>query len=173
MGSRPVSAIRPANTEINPVEGAQLTFSIEQPGVVAIAGRSGASKSSIVALLMKLHLPGEGQVLINDHDLAYMPSAEIRRIIGYVDHSAFLYNGTIRDNITLGRCFDGSAVTRAAEIARAAEFIERLPGKYDTAIGSRGMKLSSGERQRIALARCSSAMFRLCCSESGAESGRR
>jgi ATP-binding cassette subfamily B protein len=95
-----------------------------------------------------------GQILLDGHDIAAIPQADVRRAISYVPQEPLLFHRTLRDNITYGR--PGATpeqIAAAAHKAHATEFIDRLPAGYDTMVGERGVKLSGGQRQRIAIAR--------------------
>jgi subfamily B ATP-binding cassette protein MsbA len=121
---------------------------------VAITGENGAGKSTLVHLLMRLHEPDAGRILIDDTDIASVSLASLRGQIGVVPQHVLLFNGSVRDNIGYGRTdADEAAVEHAARLAQAHEFIAKLPQGYDTLIGDQGVRLSGGQRQRIALAR--------------------
>jgi ABC-type multidrug transport system fused ATPase/permease subunit len=130
-----------------------VSFAADNPSVVAVAGKSGTGKSTLLALILRLYQPRSGRVLLGDLDLATADPRAIRRLVGYVNQNAFLYNASITENIKLGRDITETEVLRAADVAFASEFIESLPESYRTVIGPRGLKLSNGQRQRIALAR--------------------
>ena len=121
---------------------------------IAVVGRSGSGKSTMLSLLMRFHDPSTGKITIDGHDLRKVTLASVRSQIGVVFQESFLFNTTIRENIRLGRPDAGDAEIIAA--ARAAEIhdaILALPQGYDTIAGEKGGCLSGGERQRIALAR--------------------
>ena len=121
---------------------------------VAITGENGAGKSTLMHLLMRLHEPDHGQILIDGMDIAGTSLASLRRQIGVVPQHVLLFNGSVRDNIGYGRDeADDTAIERAARLATAHNFIRMLPDGYDTLIGDQGVRLSGGQRQRIALAR--------------------
>ena len=121
---------------------------------VAIVGPNGAGKSTLGHLLMRLHEPGAGQILLDGIDTASVSLASLRQQIGVVPQHVLLFNATVRDNIAYGRAEpDQAAIEAAALAARAHEFIVNLPQGYDTLIGDRGVKLSGGQQQRLALAR--------------------
>lgn len=120
----------------------------------ALVGRSGAGKSTLANLLLRFIEPTAGRILINGLPLAAVPPDRWREYVAYVPQRPYLFAGTVYENIALGR---GGAtqreVERAATLAGAAEFIERLPRGYETQVGERGNRLSGGEAQRIAIAR--------------------
>ncbi|ADH85196.1 ABC transporter ATP-binding protein [Desulfurivibrio alkaliphilus] len=132
----------------------QIGFELRRGRVLGIVGPTGAGKSTLVKLLLRYYDPHEGEILVNDQPLPRLKLADYRRHVGYVSQDAFLFYGTVAENIRLGSPeADPAAVRQAAEIAGAAEFIEQLPEQYDTMIGERGLKLSGGQQQRISLAR--------------------
>ncbi|WP_340377070.1 thiol reductant ABC exporter subunit CydD [Streptomyces sp. SS7] len=121
---------------------------------VALVGPSGAGKSSLLALVLGLARPTAGRVLVAGHDLADLDPAWWRSTVAWVPQRPHLFDGTVADNIRLA-CPDAADadVVAAAVAANAAEFIDELPEGYRTRIGERGLRLSSGQRQRLALAR--------------------
>ncbi|MGH3765614.1 MAG: ABC transporter ATP-binding protein [Pseudonocardiaceae bacterium] len=121
---------------------------------VALVGRSGAGKTTIVSLLLRFFEFEQGRILIGERDTRELALAELRGLVGVVAQDTYLFHGSVRDNLLLGRA-DASVeqLEAAARAARAHEFICALPDGYDTVIGERGLKLSGGERQRIAIAR--------------------
>ena len=125
------------------------------PGeVVALVGPSGAGKTTLVSLLPRFWDPERGRILIDGIDVRSLTLAELRRAIAIVPQDPALFSGTIRENIAYARPGASSEdVEAAARAAHAHEFVERLPGRYETMVGERGIKLSGGQRQRIAIAR--------------------
>ncbi|MGO9245983.1 MAG: ABC transporter ATP-binding protein [Verrucomicrobiia bacterium] len=126
-----------------------------RPGeTVALVGPTGAGKSTIVNLLPRFYDVTQGQILIDGQDIREVTLESLRRQIGIVSQEAFLFNGTIRENILYGR-LDASEteMIEAAMAANCHEFIMRLPEKYDSRVGERGVKLSVGEKQRVSIAR--------------------
>jgi ATP-binding cassette, subfamily B, bacterial MsbA len=125
------------------------------PGeVVALVGPSGAGKTTLVSLLPRFWDPDRGRVLLDGIDIRSLRLADLRRTIAIVPQDPALFSGTIRENIAYAR--PGASledVEAAARAAHAHEFIERLPGGYETVVGERGIKLSGGQRQRVAIAR--------------------
>ena len=121
---------------------------------VALVGATGSGKSTLVQLLPRLYDPTRGAVLIDGTDVRDVELASLRSAIAVVDDDPFLFSATVHENIAYGRPEASRAeVERAAERARAAEFIAELPDGYDTTVGERGLTLSGGQRQRIAIAR--------------------
>jgi ATP-binding cassette subfamily B protein len=121
---------------------------------VALVGETGAGKSTVVKLLARFYDPVEGSVRVDGHDLRTLELEAYRRQLGYVPQEAFLFSGTIRDNIAYGRPAAADAeVEAAARAVGAHEFIAELPGGYLHELSERGRSLSAGQRQLIALAR--------------------
>jgi ATP-binding cassette subfamily B protein len=126
-----------------------------EPGQrVGLVGASGSGKTTLSKLLLRFVDVQEGRILIDGHDIAEVPQAELRRQVTYVPQEPLLFHRSIRDNIAYGRMdATDEQVREAARHARADEFIDRLPDGYATLVGERGTKLSGGQRQRVALAR--------------------
>jgi ABC-type multidrug transport system fused ATPase/permease subunit len=121
---------------------------------IALVGPTGAGKSTIVNLLPRFYDVTHGQILIDGHDIRDVTLESLREQIGIVSQEAFLFNGTIRENILYGRLDASKAeMMDAAKAANCHEFIMRLPEKYDSRVGERGVKLSVGEKQRVSIAR--------------------
>ncbi len=125
------------------------------PGkTVAIVGPSGAGKSTIGRLLFRFYDPQAGRVLIDGQDISRVQQTTLRAAIGIVPQDSVLFNDTIGYNIAYGRAGAGhDDVVTAAKGAAIHDFIESLPQGYDTEVGERGLKLSGGEKQRVAIAR--------------------
>jgi len=131
-----------------------LSLDIAPGEIVGIVGRSGSGKSTVARLVQRLFVPERGRVLVDGLDLALAEAGSLRRQIGVVMQENMLFNRSIRDNIALvdpGAPLE--AVTHAAKLAGAHEFITALPEGYDTLVGEHGSTLSGGQRQRIAIAR--------------------
>jgi ATP-binding cassette subfamily B protein len=125
------------------------------PGqTVALVGATGAGKSTMAKLIARFYDPTSGAVLVDGHDLRTVSSRSLRSQMGIVPQEAFLFSGTVAENIAFGRP-DASAeqIRAAADAVGAEEFIAELPSGYDTEIGERGTQLSAGQRQLIAFAR--------------------
>jgi ATP-binding cassette subfamily C protein CydD len=121
---------------------------------ITLAGPSGAGKSSLLALLLRFAEPTGGRIEVGGVDLTCVPVDEWRRQISWVPQQPYLFNTSVAANISLGQpAATPAAIARAAQAAGAAEFIEGLPGGYATEVGERGLRLSSGQRQQLALAR--------------------
>jgi ATP-binding cassette, subfamily C, bacterial CydD len=121
---------------------------------IAITGPSGAGKSSLLALLLRFAEPTAGVIEVGRHALGQIPATQWRGQLAWVPQHPHLFTASIAENIALGRPGASQGdIERAAMLAGASEFIEDLPLRYATAVGERGVRLSSGQRQRIALAR--------------------
>jgi len=121
---------------------------------LALVGSSGAGKTTLAGLVMRFHDPTSGRVALDGRDLRSITLVSLRRSVSLVSQDPILFDASIRENIAYGRPEASLEEIRlAAAQAGAHEFIEALPGKYDTRIGRRGMTLSGGQRQRIAIAR--------------------
>ncbi len=131
-----------------------VSFTVPAGHKVAVVGPSGAGKSTIARLLFRFYEVDGGAVRINGQDLREVSQDSLREAIGVVPQDTVLFNDSIYYNIAYGRP-DASAeeVHRAARLAHLEQFIEQLPAGYDTIVGERGLKLSGGEKQRIAIAR--------------------
>lgn len=120
----------------------------------AIVGSTGAGKSTVVKLLLRLYEPTSGTISIDGTDIRTLDFASLRGAMGYVGQDVFLFQGTVRENIAYGRPDATDAeVIEAARLAEAHEFVLDLPRGYDTIVGERGQKLSGGQRQRLSIAR--------------------
>ena len=125
------------------------------PGqTVALVGATGAGKSTMAKLIARFYDPTSGAVLVDGHDLREVASSSLRSQMGIVPQEAFLFSGTVAENIAFGRPdADADQIRAAAAAVGAEEFIADLPNGYDTEIGERGTQLSAGQRQLIAFAR--------------------
>jgi ABC-type multidrug transport system fused ATPase/permease subunit len=133
---------------------AGVTLRVYPGETIALVGASGAGKSTLARLLMRFDDPTAGRVLLDGHDLRDLTVASVRDHVGLLLQDAPALHASVRQNIAYGREEATEAeVVEAARAAGAHEFIQRLPGGYDTVVGERGRKLSGGQRQRIAVAR--------------------
>ena len=131
-----------------------LDFRIEAGERVGFVGASGAGKTSIVRLLLRLYDPDAGSVRIGGRDLRDLTAHDVHGRIAVVNQDTVLFHGTVEDNLRFGRPdATPGELAAAARTANAHEFIERLPDGYRTVVGERGVRLSGGQRQRIAIAR--------------------
>lgn len=131
-----------------------VSFETLPGSALGVVGKSGSGKSTVVKLLLGLYPPEEGSIEIDGMDLRDIDLRHLRERIGYVSQNVFLFNGSIRENIALGRPEASmNDIINAATRARAHEFIQRLPERYETEISEGGQSLSGGERQRLAIAR--------------------
>jgi ATP-binding cassette subfamily B protein len=120
----------------------------------AIVGSTGAGKSTVVKLLLRLYEPRAGRITVDGEPIEDLTFASLRGAIGFVSQDVFLFQGTVRENLTYGRPeASDEEVVRAASLAEAHAFISALPDGYDTVVGERGQRLSGGQRQRLTLAR--------------------
>jgi len=132
----------------------EINLKIKAGEVIAIVGASGAGKSTFLELILRLYDPQKGRILIDGCDIKEVSLLSLRRQIGIVTQDTILFNDTVRANIAYGNpraTLD--EIEEAARKANALDFITKLPLRFDTIIGERGMSLSGGERQRIAIAR--------------------
>ena len=137
-------------------QGVLRAFDLSVPAgqKVGLVGRSGAGKSTIIALLQRLYDPDAGAVIIDGQDIARVTQESLRSSIAVVQQDISLFHRSLLENLRYGRPeATDDEVFRAVEAARCTEFISRLPEGFDTLVGERGMKLSGGQRQRLAIAR--------------------
>jgi len=132
----------------------RFEFELQPTETVALVGQSGAGKTTVARLLLRLAEPSSGRISVGGIDLAECRTELWRRLVAWVPQQPTIFRGTVADNIRLGdeRASD-RAVRDAAALAGAARFVQELPSGYDTLVGDGGRPLSSGERRRIALAR--------------------
>ncbi len=125
------------------------------PGqTIALVGPTGAGKSTLINLLTRFYEHDEGSLTLDGTPVKQISKASLRRQIGYVTQESFLFNGTVRDNLLIGkRDAPESELWAVLESANASEFVKNLPQQLDTQVGERGIKLSVGEKQRISIAR--------------------
>jgi ATP-binding cassette, subfamily B, bacterial MsbA len=131
-----------------------ISFVAEAGKTTALVGRSGGGKSTVMNLILRLYEAGSGQILCDGQDIATVSLASLRQQVGYVAQENFLFKGSVRDNIAMGR--PGASedqIVDAAKAAYAHDFIVGFERGYDSPCGEHGMQLSGGQRQRIAIAR--------------------
>ncbi|MBO0732817.1 MAG: ABC transporter ATP-binding protein/permease [Methylocapsa sp.] len=131
-----------------------VSFEVPAGKTVAVVGPSGAGKSTLSRLIFRFYEPTSGRITIDGQDIAFATQASLRANIGMVPQDTVLFNDSIAYNIRYGR-FDATdaEVREAARLARIDRFIEHIPGSYEAQVGERGLKLSGGEKQRVAIAR--------------------
>lgn len=131
-----------------------ISFDINHGDKIAFVGETGVGKSTIASLLLRFYEPDNGEIYINGLNIKDIKLESLRKNIGYVSQDVFLFSDTIRENIRFGKrgAKDGEIET-AAKLAGIHNFIDNLSEGYDTEVGERGVKLSGGEKQRIAIAR--------------------
>ncbi|WP_338304169.1 ABCB family ABC transporter ATP-binding protein/permease [Erythrobacter sp. Dej080120_24] len=131
-----------------------LSFEVPAGSTIAIVGPSGAGKSTIARLLFRFYDPQGGRILIDGQDIARARQDSVRAAIGIVPQDSVLFNDTLAYNIAYGaEASDEATVEQAARDAALMPLIERLPDRFETMVGERGLKLSGGEKQRVAIAR--------------------
>jgi ATP-binding cassette subfamily B protein len=131
-----------------------ISFEVEGGDTLALVGPTGAGKSTVLKLLLRMYDVDDGAIEIDGTDLRDVSLQSLRQSIGYVSQDTFMFYGTVRENIAYGTFdVDDDDVVEAAKAAEAHEFITNLPEGYDTEVGERGVKLSGGQRQRISIAR--------------------
>jgi len=130
-----------------------VTFTVAAGRTVAIVGPTGSGKSTLTTLLVRLVDPASGEVVLDGIDLRAVARGGVAGAAAVVPQQTFLFDDTVRGNVTLGIDVDDDAVRAALRVAQAEEFVDALPAGLDTRIGERGMTLSGGQRQRLALAR--------------------
>ncbi len=130
-----------------------INLEINKGEVTAFVGASGAGKSTMMALILKFISPNSGEIYIDNKNIKYINSRNIREKIALVQQQPFLFSGKLIDVIKMGRNFSEEEVITSSKIANAHNFIEKLPNKYETFIRERGSNFSGGQIQRIAIAR--------------------
>jgi len=130
-----------------------INLKISRGEIIAFVGASGSGKSTMLSLILKFIKPDKGDIYIDDKNISNLKAKSIRSKIAIVQQQPFLFSGTIKDAIKMGRLFNDEEIIESAKIANAHEFINKLPDKYDTLITERNFNFSGGQIQRIAIAR--------------------
>ena len=132
----------------------RISLTIPGGSFIGLVGSTGSGKSTLVKLLLRFYTPSTGAIHIGGRPLASFELDELRRSVAWVSQEAFLFHGTVHENIAFGsQTATREAVTAAAEAAELHEFIQTLPQGYDTLVGDFGSTLSGGQRQRLSIAR--------------------
>ena len=130
-----------------------FSLQIKKDKTTAIVGPSGSGKSTVVNLLLRLYDVDNGGICVDDTNIKEFDIFSFLKKVGFVSQETFIYNASIIDNIAFGGEYTKQEIIEAAILANADDFIKQLPEGYDTVVGDRGMRLSGGEKQRIAIAR--------------------
>ena len=130
-----------------------INLKISRGEIIAFVGASGSGKSTMLSLILKFIKPDKGDIYIDDKNISNLKAKSIRSKIAIVQQQPFLFSGTIKDAIKMGRLFNDEEIIESAKIANAHEFINKLPDKYNTLITERNFNFSGGQIQRIAIAR--------------------
>jgi ATP-binding cassette subfamily B protein len=131
-----------------------VSLRIRSGETVAVVGRTGSGKTTLVNLVPRVYDPTQGQVLLDGRDLREIPLQELRGIVGYVPQETFLFSRSVEENIALGRPdAPREEIHRMAELSRLADDVLEFPDRYETMVGERGVTLSGGQKQRTAIAR--------------------
>ena len=131
-----------------------VSFVIEEKQTVAFVGATGSGKTTILSLIVRNYDIQKGQILIDGIDIKDIKLASLRSKVGQMLQDVFLFNGSIKDNITMFENIDQEEVEQASKFVNANKFIEKLPNKYDEIVKERGNNFSAGERQLLSFARC-------------------
>lgn len=147
-----VSFAYPSRPDVNVLD--DISFAVKPGEKVALIGPSGAGKSTIFHLILRFYDPSHGHVSVDGIDVSKADPQDLRSRIALVPQDSVIFAANARDNISFGRMEASDAeIERAADLARASEFIRRMPEGFNTMIGERGITLSGGQRQRMAIAR--------------------
>lgn len=131
-----------------------INLNIKKGSIIGVLGPSGVGKSTFIQLILRFYSPTKGRILLDDKPIDKLPLQNYRKLFGVVSQEIDLFGGTIKENISYSsEKFSINDIIEAAKIANAYDFIQRLPSKFDTRIGEKGLMLSGGQRQRIAIAR--------------------
>lgn len=134
-----------------------LNFTIEPGQFYAVVGHTGSGKSTLLSLLLNFYQPDSGNIQLDNQPLQQFDHDQLRAGVGLIPQEPFIVAGTIRDNIDMGRGLSDEAVEQAARKAHLHEMINLLPDRYDTQLGERGTRLSTGQRQQLVIARALAA----------------
>jgi ABC-type multidrug transport system fused ATPase/permease subunit len=157
-GTRILGDIRYENLNFSYTEGLpalrNISFHASPGETVALVGATGAGKSTLVNLLVRFYEFRSGEIYVDEKPIRHYPLRSMREVIGVVTQESFLFNGSIRENLLMGKPNATDAeLWHSVDAANAREFIERLPDRLESAVGERGVKLSVGEKQRLSIAR--------------------
>ena len=130
-----------------------FNLTINKGEKVGLVGLSGSGKSTLISLLLRLYDVTEGTILIDGVDIKDFSLPSVRKVFGLVSQDIFLFNDTVRENLTTGEVHTDEEIQHALEISYAWEFVKDLPNRLDTIIGDRGLRLSGGQAQRLTIAR--------------------
>jgi ATP-binding cassette subfamily C protein LapB len=133
---------------------ADVSFNVRQGERVGIIGKMGSGKTTIQKLMMNFYQPTEGSILVSGTDINQLDPTDLRQIVSYVPQDIMLFEGSIRENIIMSAPLSNDAdVLRATKLAGLADFVDQHPEGYDLNVGERGLRLSGGQRQGVAIAR--------------------
>jgi ATP-binding cassette subfamily C protein LapB len=133
---------------------ADVSFNVRQGERVGIIGKMGSGKTTIQKLMMSFYQPTEGSILVSGTDINQLDPTDLRQIVSYVPQDIMLFEGSIRENIIMSAPLSNDAdVLRATKLAGLADFVDQHPEGYDLNVGERGLRLSGGQRQGVAIAR--------------------
>jgi len=130
-----------------------INLKISKGEIIAFVGASGSGKTTMLSLILKFIKPDVGDIYIDDKSISNIKAKSLRSKIAIVQQQPFLFSGTIKDAIKMGRSFNDEEIIQSAKIANAHKFINKLPHKYDTHVTERNFNFSGGQIQRIAIAR--------------------
>ncbi len=140
------------NSDKDVIRKCSLIFKIDE--ITALVGKSGSGKTTLINLLLGLYDSYYGEIYVDDRELRPIDKQALRSVIGLVPQDPFLFSTSIKENISFGSLnASNEMILRAAKLANADDFINKLPNQYETMIGEKGIRLSGGEKQRLALAR--------------------